>query len=75
MPGKKPRKSQGQPKQRGLFVTAEGIEDEAAMTRMRALGVDALQGFLFCRPLPARALPIWLREWRAGLLPRPAAAA
>ena len=62
-------------KQRGLFVTAEGIENEAAMTRMRRLGVDALQGFLFCRPLPARALPIWLREWRAGLLPRPAAAA
>jgi EAL domain-containing protein (putative c-di-GMP-specific phosphodiesterase class I) len=61
-------------KARGLFVTAEGIEDEAAMTRMRGLGVDALQGFLFCRPLPARALPIWLAEWRAGLLPRPAAA-
>ncbi len=62
-------------KARGLFVTAEGIEDEAAMARMRGLGVDALQGFLFCRPLPARALPIWLAEWRAGLLPRPAAAA
>jgi EAL domain-containing protein (putative c-di-GMP-specific phosphodiesterase class I) len=61
-------------KARGLFVTAEGIEDEAAMTRMRGLGVDALQGFLFCRPLPARALPIWLHEWRAGLLPRPALA-
>jgi EAL domain-containing protein (putative c-di-GMP-specific phosphodiesterase class I) len=58
-------------KQHGLFVTAEGIEDEDAMHRMRALGVDALQGFLFCRPLPARAVPIWLREWRAGVLPRP----
>jgi EAL domain-containing protein (putative c-di-GMP-specific phosphodiesterase class I) len=61
-------------KARGLTVTAEGIEDEAAMLRMRGLGVDALQGFLFCRPLPARAVPIWLNEWRAGLLPRPAAA-
>ena len=61
-------------KRKGLFVTAEGIEDEAAMQRMRGIGVDALQGFLFCRPLPARAVPIWLREWRAGLLPRPAAA-
>ena len=50
-------------KQAGLWVTAEGIEDEAALTRMRALGVDAVQGFLFCRPLPARALPIWLAEW------------
>jgi EAL domain-containing protein (putative c-di-GMP-specific phosphodiesterase class I) len=62
-------------KERGLFVTAEGIEDEAAMRRMRGLGVDAMQGFLFCRPLPARAVPIWLREWKAGLLPRPAVAA
>jgi EAL domain-containing protein (putative c-di-GMP-specific phosphodiesterase class I) len=61
-------------KRRGLFVTAEGIEDEAGLQRMRALGVDALQGFLFCRPLPARAVPIWLREWGAGLLPRPEAA-
>jgi EAL domain-containing protein (putative c-di-GMP-specific phosphodiesterase class I) len=59
-------------KRAGLTVTAEGIEDEAAMERMRALGVDALQGFLFCRPLPARALPIWLAEWRAGVLARPA---
>ncbi len=58
-------------KRAGLMVTAEGIEDQAAMTRMRALGVDALQGFLFCRPLPARALPIWLAEWRSGLLARP----
>jgi EAL domain-containing protein (putative c-di-GMP-specific phosphodiesterase class I) len=58
-------------KRRGLFVTAEGIEDEAGLRRMQGLGADALQGFLFCRPLPARAMPIWLREWQAGLLPRP----
>ena len=55
----------------GLMVTAEGIEDEAGLARMRALGVDALQGFLFCRPLPARALPIWLAEWAVGKLARP----
>ena len=61
-------------KRAGLIVTAEGIEDEAALARMRALGVDALQGFLFCRPLPARALPIWLAEWASGALARPAAA-
>ena len=59
-------------KRAGLIVTAEGIEDEAALARMRALGVDALQGFLFCRPLPARALPIWLAEWASGALARPA---
>lgn len=60
-------------KRRGLFVIAEGVEDELALMRMRAMGVDALQGFLFCRPLPARALPIWLRFWRSGELARPAA--
>jgi EAL domain-containing protein (putative c-di-GMP-specific phosphodiesterase class I) len=60
-------------KRRGLFVIAEGVEDEAALIRKRAAGVDALQGFLFCRPLPARALPIWLRFWRSGELARPAA--
>ncbi len=58
-------------KRRGLFVIAEGIENESALMRMRSLGVDAVQGFLFCRPLPARALPIWLRGWRAGVLARP----
>jgi EAL domain-containing protein (putative c-di-GMP-specific phosphodiesterase class I) len=58
-------------KAHGLFVTAEGIETDAAMARMGGLGVDAMQGFLFCRPLPARAVPIWLKEWQAGLLPRP----
>jgi EAL domain-containing protein (putative c-di-GMP-specific phosphodiesterase class I) len=58
-------------KRRDLTVTAEGIEDLGALHRMRGLGVDALQGFLFCRPLPARAVPIWLAEWRDGVLPRP----
>jgi EAL domain-containing protein (putative c-di-GMP-specific phosphodiesterase class I) len=58
-------------KQRGLFVVAEGIEDPAALQRARDLGADAVQGFLFCRPLPARAVPIWLGEWHAGQLPRP----
>ncbi len=52
-------------KARGLFVIAEGIEDDAALTRMRNIGVDAVQGFLFSRPLPAMAVPIWLAEWRA----------
>jgi EAL domain-containing protein (putative c-di-GMP-specific phosphodiesterase class I) len=58
-------------KRAGLSVIAEGIEDQAALQRMRALGVDAVQGFLFCRPLPARAVPVWLDEWRSGELPRP----
>jgi EAL domain-containing protein (putative c-di-GMP-specific phosphodiesterase class I) len=58
-------------KRRKLYVIAEGVEDEAALERLRGMGADAVQGFLFCRPLPARALPMWLRGWRAGLLPKP----
>jgi EAL domain-containing protein (putative c-di-GMP-specific phosphodiesterase class I) len=48
---------------RGLFVVAEGIEDEACLARVRALGVDAVQGFLFSRPLPSLAVPVWQRQW------------
>lgn len=46
----------------GKFITAEGIEDEACLDRVRPLQVDALQGFLFARPLPAMALPLWLDQ-------------
>lgn len=45
---------------RGLFVVAEGVEDAAAADRLRDLGANALQGFHFSRPLPARAVPVWL---------------
>jgi EAL domain-containing protein (putative c-di-GMP-specific phosphodiesterase class I) len=50
-------------RRRGLSVVAEGIEDEACLARMRALGVDAVQGFLLSRPLPSLAVPEWLRQW------------
>jgi EAL domain-containing protein (putative c-di-GMP-specific phosphodiesterase class I) len=52
---------------RGRFIVAEGIEDEACLDRVRTLGVDALQGFLFARPLPALAVPVWLRQHAATL--------
>lgn len=48
----------------GLTVIAEGIADEAAWERMAGLGVDQVQGFLVGRPLPPRAVPFWLRDWR-----------
>ena len=50
-------------KARGRFIIAEGIEDEACLERVQPLEVDALQGFLFARPLPAIALPLWLEQW------------
>jgi len=50
-------------RRRGLSVVAEGIEDEACLARMRGLGVEAVQGYLFSRPLPSLAVPEWLRQW------------
>lgn len=37
----------------GMYVVAEGIETEAQLEWMRALGCEYGQGFLFARPLPA----------------------
>lgn len=37
----------------GLEVTGEGIEDQAAMQRLRELGCTYGQGYLFGRPMPA----------------------
>jgi len=58
---------------RGLTVVAEGVSDEANLRRLQALGAQAVQSFLLARPMPARALPLWLRmvhaSGHAGLLP------
>lgn len=43
----------------GLETIAEGVEDEAAADRLRALGVDRMQGYLFARPLELDALRAW----------------
>jgi diguanylate cyclase (GGDEF)-like protein len=40
----------------GLFVTAEGVEDLAALAILRELGCDQVQGFAFAYPVPAEAL-------------------
>lgn len=43
-----------------LDVVAEGVEDEATWKKLRELGCDLAQGFLFTQPLPARDLARWL---------------
>jgi diguanylate cyclase (GGDEF)-like protein len=37
----------------GLAVVAEGVEDDATLERLRALGCDSVQGFLLSRPVAA----------------------
>ena len=44
----------------GLVVTAEGVEDEASLERLRALGCDYAQGYHIGRPMDAAALKGWL---------------
>ena len=40
-------------RQLGMQIVAEGVEDEAQLGRLHALGVTSFQGFLFSRPVPA----------------------
>jgi EAL domain-containing protein (putative c-di-GMP-specific phosphodiesterase class I) len=54
----------GSAKARGLTVVAEGVEDVALWRRLRALGADQAQGFLVAHPLPAAAVPMWLKSWQ-----------
>ena len=52
----------------GMTVVAEGVEELSQADRLRALGCDFAQGFLFARPLPPEQLNELLR---AGALPAP----
>jgi diguanylate cyclase (GGDEF)-like protein len=45
----------------GLSVTAEGVEDEATLEGLCALGCDVAQGFLLSLPLEASELAVWMR--------------
>ena len=44
----------------GLKVVAEGIETEVAAQRLRALGCDIAQGYLYAKPMPLEQLQTWL---------------
>ena len=49
----------------GLKVVAEGIENERQQRILVELGCDELQGFLFARPMTARALLLWALDDRS----------
>jgi EAL domain-containing protein (putative c-di-GMP-specific phosphodiesterase class I) len=55
----------------GLRVLAEGVEHEAELTRLAALGCDLAQGFVISPPVCTSALDSWLEQHR----PEPAPAA
>ena len=41
----------------GMRTTAEGVETEAQLSRLRAVGCTEVQGYLFGRPGPAADVP------------------
>jgi diguanylate cyclase (GGDEF)-like protein len=43
----------------GLQVVAEGVETDAQFQILRDLGCDHVQGYLFARPMAAKALGLW----------------
>jgi diguanylate cyclase (GGDEF)-like protein len=53
--------------QRGLRVVAEGVENEAQRDEAVRLGCDALQGYLFAKPMSARAVSIWSADAQLNL--------
>ncbi len=46
----------------GCTVTAEGVEDEHTVHGLYRLGVDTIQGYHVCRPIPAGELRRWLQQ-------------
>lgn len=49
----------------GLSMVAEGVEDEATLDALRALGIDIVQGFHMGKPMPENRIRQWI-EHRAG---------
>ena len=47
-----------------LRVVAEGVESDEQLVRLRNLGCDAVQGFLFARPMPADEWPGFVAQRR-----------
>jgi diguanylate cyclase (GGDEF)-like protein len=55
----------------GLSVLVEGVETEHQRVLLRLAGCDEMQGFLFARPAPARAIDALLEKARQDGMPRP----
>ena len=46
----------------GMYVVAEGVEDQATWDLLETLGCDIAQGYYLSRPLPVQDLEHWLDE-------------
>ncbi|HEY9080289.1 EAL domain-containing response regulator [Magnetovibrio sp.] len=52
-------------KKLGMSIVAEGVEDQEDWDLVASLGVDLIQGYFVCRPLPGPDLQDWLSDWNA----------
>lgn len=46
----------------GLKVVAEGVENEAQGQILRSMGCDELQGYIYAKPMSAKALALWAMD-------------
>ena len=51
-------------KKLGISIVAEGVEDQDGWDLVASLGVDLVQGYFVCRPIPGSDLQDWMSEWR-----------
>ncbi len=51
-----------------LQVTAEGVETHGQARRLRELGCDHAQGFLYARPMAASQIPALVSRWNSMLV-------
>jgi EAL domain-containing protein (putative c-di-GMP-specific phosphodiesterase class I)/CheY-like chemotaxis protein len=55
--------SLGLARQLGIFVTAEGVEDQDDWRYLRGAGCDFAQGYFVAKPMPGAELSGWIDEW------------
>lgn len=52
-------------KKLGMSTVAEGVEDQDDWNLVASVGIDLIQGYFVCRPLPGPDMQDWLTEWRS----------
>ncbi|MBI3285639.1 MAG: DUF3330 domain-containing protein [Burkholderiales bacterium] len=52
----------------GMDVVAEGVETLASLAQLRQAECDAVQGFLFAKPMPAQAFVNFVTNWRSAAM-------
>ena len=55
-------------KQLNLRLVAEGVETERVLDAMVAMGVDQIQGYFLCKPLPREEFLAWHNEQRLKMI-------